>query len=457
MDQNYNNNETTNPNPYMQNFYEQPQYGQPKPPKKEKKNGFGRKLAKCAAIALVFGLVAGGTFTGVSYLGINVLGIGEESGKDSSNFNSASDNITSGDKDSENKEENGGANTISATNTGNAMDVVDVSGVVQSVMPSIVAITNIGTVEYQSWFGQTQTYESESCGSGIIVAQDDNYLYIVSNNHVVSGADTLTVQFCDNSTVSAEVQGTAASKDLAVIKVSLDSIEESTLSAIKMATLGDSSQLAVGEPAIAIGNALGYGQSVTTGCISALGRSVTVTDQSTRTTVVNNNLIQTDAAINPGNSGGALLNDEGEVIGINSVKYSDTDVEGIGYAIPISDAWKIIEQLISTGVYVDTQSAYIGIQGQDVSADVARAYNMPRGVYIHEVVAGAAAANAGLRQGDILTGIDNAVINNMDELKARLENYEAGDEVTIHFYRMSDNGYIQMDVTATLSSRNDAS
>lgn len=453
MDQNYNNNQPANP--YTQNFYEQPQYRQPQqPPKKENKNGFGTKLAKCAAIALVFGLVAGTTFTGVSYVGMNVLGIEADAEKNTSNFNSASGNITSDDKSSE---INSGANTISATNTGSNTSVMDVSGVVKSVMPSIVAITNIGTVEYQSWFGQTQTYESESCGSGIIVAQDDNYLYIVSNNHVVSGADTLTVQFSDNSTVSAEVQGTAASKDLAVIRVAVSSIEESTLSEIKMATLGDSSQLAVGEPAIAIGNALGYGQSVTTGCISALGRSVTVTDQSTRTTVVNNNLIQTDAAINPGNSGGALLNAKGEVIGINSVKYSDTDVEGIGYAIPISDAWKIIEQLISTGVYVDTQSAYIGIQGQDISSDVARAYNMPRGVYIYEVVAGAAAANAGLRQGDILTGIDDTAISNMNELKARLENYEAGDEVTLHFYRMSENGYVQMEVTAILSSRNDVS
>ena len=456
MDQNYNNNQPANP--YTQNFYEQPQYRQPQPPpRKEKKNGFGTKLAKCAAIALVFGLVAGGTFTGVSYAGMNILGIEAGGKKDTSGFNSASDNVTSDGKDSESKEDNSGASTISATNTGSSTSVMDVSGVVQSVMPSIVAITNIGTVEYQSWFGQTQTYESESCGSGIIVAQDDNYLYIVSNNHVVSGADTLTVQFSDNSTVSAEVQGTASSKDLAVIKVAVSSIEESTLGTIKMATLGDSTQLAVGEPAIAIGNALGYGQSVTTGCISALGRSVTVTDQSTRTTVVNNNLIQTDAAINPGNSGGALLNAKGEVIGINSVKYSDTDVEGIGYAIPISDAWKIIEQLISTGVYVDTQSAYIGIQGQDISSDIARAYNMPRGVYIYEVVAGAAAANAGLRQGDILTGIDDAAISNMNELKAYLENYEAGDEVTLHFYRISENGYVQMEVKATLSSRNDVS
>ncbi len=233
----------------------------------------------------------------------------------------------------------------------------------------------------------TQQQQSESAGSGIIIKQDSKYLYIATNNHVVADADSLKVQFVDNETVECKVQGTDASDDLAVVKVALSDIKDSTLKEIKVATVNeDTDTLEVGQGVIAIGNALGYGQSVTNGIISALGRTVTVQDEQTGETVVNNNMIQTNAAINPGNSGGALLNASGEVVGINSAKYSDTSVEGFGYAIPMSDAMPIVEQLIEKGQVDQSKAAFLGIQGQDISSSVASAYNMPQGVYVYQVV-----------------------------------------------------------------------
>ena len=236
-------------------------------------------------------------------------------------------------------------------------------------MPSIVAITNTGTVTYNSFFGK-QSQQSQSCGSGIIVSEDDDYLYIATNNHVVADSEELTVQFDDDSVVKAEIRGTDPDDDLAVVRVKKADLGKDTYSNIKIATIGDSESVAVGSPAIAIGNALGYGQSVTTGIVSALNRTVTTQDSQTGETVTNNKLIQTDAAINPGNSGGALLNENGEVIGINSVKYSSTDVEGIGYAIPMSVAKPIIESLIQDGKYTNENQAYLGIKGGDVSSEM---------------------------------------------------------------------------------------
>lgn len=407
---------------------------------KEKKHGFGLTLVKCAALALVFGLVAGSVFTGVNYVGKQILHTDERG-------------ISDGKKNS-NASNSSAPAQIQQTATGNATEVVDVSGIVEAVMPSIVAITNTGTITYQSFWGQ-QSYESESCGSGIIIDQDEEYLYIATNNHVVADADTLTVQFVDEKTVSCEIKGTDPADDLAVVKVSLKSIEDDTLSQIKIATVGDSNALKVGEAAIAIGNALGYGQSVTSGVISALGRTVTVTDQYNGTTVTNNNLIQTDAAINPGNSGGALLNTRGEVIGINSVKYSDTDVEGFGFAIPMSDAMDIIDQLIEYEKVAEKQSAYLGIQGQDVSSDVSQAYGFPEGVYVYRVISGSAAENAGIRQGDIITKLDGNRISSMDELRALLDNYEPGDQVMVTIQRM-DNGYQEHKILVTLGSSSSA-
>lgn len=422
------------------NPYQQPPRAA-KPPKKHK-SGFGVTLAKCTAIALVFGLVAGAVFTGVNYVGNKALGI-------------ASSSETAGEDDKDTTTySNDTASAIQQTSTGQAAELTDVSAIVEEVMPSIVAITNIGTVTYQTFWG-TQQEQQESCGSGIIVQQDDEYLYIVTNNHVVQNADTLTVQFSNDSTASCEVKGTDPSDDLAVVKVALKNIEADTLQTIKVATIGDSEKLKVGESAIAIGNALGYGQSVSVGYISALGRTVTVLDQTNGTTITNNNMIQTDAAINPGNSGGALLNSKGEVIGINSVKYTDTDVEGFGFAIPMADAMPIVQQLITREKVEETKSAYLGIQGQDISADMAETYNMPQGIYVYQAIEGAAAAEAGIRQGDIITAFDGQSVSTMSELKELLTYYEAGQKVTVTIQRLN-NGYEEKEITVTLGSQNGA-
>lgn len=417
------------------NPYQQPGQMQ-KPGKPKKQHGFGATLGKSVAIALVFGLVAGGVFTGVSYVGTKTLGITsvKEQTKDS------------GDKST------GGSASVQQTKTGDAENLSDVSAIAKEAMPSIVAITNMGTVSYQTFWG-IQQQQSESCGSGIIIKQDDKYLYIVTNNHVVKDADELTVQFSDNETVKCEVKGTDESDDLAVVKVALSDIKADTLKTIKVASVADESEeLVVGQGVIAIGNALGYGQSVTNGIISALGRSVTVQDEQTGQTIVNNNMIQTNAAINPGNSGGALLNAKGEVIGINSAKYSDTQVEGFGYAIPITDAMPIVDQLITREKVDQSKTAFLGIQGQDMSADIAKAYNMPEGIYLYQVVKGSPAEDAGLRQGDIITKFDKQTVKSMSELKQQLAYYKAGEKVKITFERLDSKGYEEHTVEVELGS-----
>ena len=382
---------------------------------------------------MVFGLVAGGTFTGVNYAGSKVLGITQQSGESKADSSDSSKTVQK------------------ATSTGSAQDLTDVSAIAQEAMPSIVAITNTGTVSYQTFWG-TQQQESQSAGSGIIIKQDDKYLYIATNNHVVANAESLTVQFCDNETVSCEVKGTDAADDLAVVKVALSSIKADTLKQIKVASVNDSDELTVGQGVIAIGNALGYGQSVTNGIISALGRSVSVQDETTGKTVTNNNMIQTNAAINPGNSGGALLNAQGEVIGINSAKYSDTSVEGFGYAIPMSDAMPIINQLIEREKVDESQKAFLGIQGQDISSDVAQAYNMPEGVYVYQVVSGSAADKAGIRQGDIITEFDGQSVSTMSQLKELMTYYKSGQKVKVKLERLG-NGYEEQTIEVTLLSQ----
>jgi serine protease Do len=434
-------------NPNNQNVYREAMGQQKKAPKvkkpREKKPaGFGRTLGKYAAIAAVFGLVAGGIFTGISYAGVKALGISTEVSADASGSASGGDSTGS----SSQKE----AANVESTSTGKAKDLVSVSDIVDEVMPGIVAITNTSVVTYQSFFGGTQQYEAESCGSGIIIRQDSDYLYIATNNHVVSGAETLSVQFCNDVSVSGEILGTYASSDLAVVRVALKDVDSDTLSQIRQVTIGDSESLKVGEGTIAIGNALGYGQSVTTGIVSALNRSITVQDETTGATTTCSNLIQTDAAINPGNSGGALLDSTGALIGINSAKYADTDVEGIGYAIPVNDAMEIINALIAGESLEKTQTAYLGIGGGDVSSNVASAYGIPEGVYVKSVYEGSGAAEAGICQGDIITGIDGTELTSMTELQTLLMDYSAGDTVTLTVWRMN-NGYQSMEVSVTLT------
>ena len=416
--------------------YQNAQYQNAAKPKKQrtprKPGAFGPFAAKTVAAALIFGLVGGGVFTGVSYVGTRAI----------SNSSTASAKLTT--------TTSGGTKQKSS---GDAKDLTDVSSVVDEVMPSIVAITNTGTVTYNSFFGK-KSQQSQSCGSGIIVSEDDDYLYIATNNHVVADSEELTVQFDDDSVVKAEIRGTDPDDDLAVVRVKKSDLGKDTYSNIKIATIGDSDSVVVGSPAIAIGNALGYGQSVTTGIVSALNRTVTTQDSQTGETVTNNKLIQTDAAINPGNSGGALLNENGEVIGINSVKYSSTEVEGIGYAIPMSVAKPIIESLIQDGKYTNENQAHLGIKGGDVSSEMV-AYGFPQGVYVSSVSAGSGAANAGLQEGDIITAIDSTKISSMTELQSALKSYQAGDKVTLTVARQSGRQYEESKVEVTLSSAKD--
>jgi len=399
-----------------------------------KKSGFGVTLVKTVAIALVFGLVSGGTVSAV--LQFNGVGFG-------SFFEEEEDKMSSDDKDEEeDKRVPEGGLQQTDTNVQANVTVMDVSDIVNNVMPCVVAISNKGEIKYQGMWGQTYTQETESAGTGFLVEQDTEFIYIASNNHVVADATTLTVQFSDGTTAPAEIKGTIASKDLAVIKVALKDISADTMSVIRLATLGDSNALEVGEAAIAIGNALGYGQSVTTGVISAMGRSVSVADSTTGVTVVNNNLIQTDAAINPGNSGGALLNVKGEVIGINSVKYADTNVEGIGYAIPINDAMLIIDKMIDGEKIDASQSGYLGIQGRDSSL----------GVYVHAVLPGSAAQKAGIKAGDIITEFEETDIATMSQLQELLSYYPAGEKVDFVILRPQENDkYKEIEITVELA------
>ncbi len=363
-----------------------------------------KKGSKFAAMALAFGVLASTAFQGSNYL-YNKANGGTVTATDKAELNIASA-VSSSSTD------------VAGTDTDSSASV---SAIAEAAMPSLVAITNKSVQEMQSMFGQTQAYESESSGSGIIIGKTDTELLMVTNNHVVSGAQDLSVGFVDESVAEAVVKGTDADHDIAVIAVKLSDLSEDTLSAIKVIEIGSSSNLEVGEQVVAIGNALGYGQSVTTGIVSALNREVTIDNTA-------NTLIQTDAAINPGNSGGALLNMSGQLVGINSAKYSDTSVEGMGYAIPVDDVVDIIENLMNRQVRTEKaaegERGFLGISGQDVTSEVSQAYDMPKGVYITSVETGSAAEQVGLQKGDIITKFDgtsvSALANLEEELACRL-------------------------------------
>ncbi len=328
----------------------------------------------------------------------------------------------------------------------------ELTRVVDQVMPSIVSVYNDFTQEVQTFYGQTYTRQGESTGSGIIIGKTDSELLIVTNNHVVEGADNLRVLFIDQETCNAEIKGTDPSNDLAVIAVPLESIKDTTQGQIKVATLGNSDNLKIGEDVIAIGNALGYGQSVTTGIVSANNREIS--DET-----ITGTFIQTDAAINPGNSGGALVNINGNVIGINSSKIGGDTVEGMGFAIPITRAIPIIEELMNreTLSKVDeAEQGTIGISGATVTSDVSKAYNMPVGVYVAQILenGGAATSNSDLREGDIITAINGQSISSMEELQKMLQYYKAGTEVTLTVQRQDGQGsYAEAEVKVTLGTR----
>lgn len=317
-------------------------------------------------------------------------------------------------------------------------------------MPSIVSITGKFETTSQSWFGQTQSSESEGVGSGIIIGKKDGKILIVTNNHVVADAKSLSVGFVDGKSASATIRGTDSDADLAVVEVNTKDMKASTLKKIAVITLGDSSKLKTGERAIAIGNALGYGQSVTGGYISALNRQVQLTDKTMT-------LIQTDAAINPGNSGGALLNSKGELIGINTVKYSSEDVEGMGYAIPINTAKPIINKLIKNEATSESEQAYLGVSGQTIDSSMASQFDMPSGVYVQQVIKSSPAQKAGISAGDVIVSIDGSSVSTMDGLKEKISNLKAGKKVKIVVKRQNQMGtYEKKTLTVTLGKKSDA-
>ncbi len=389
-----------------------------------------KKGSKFVATALAFGVLASTAFQGSNYL-YNKTNGGTVTAIDKAELNIAS-----------------AVSSSSADAAGTDTDsIASVSAIAEAAMPSLVAITNKSVQEMQSMFGQTQSYESESSGSGIIIGKTDTELLMVTNNHVVSGAQDLSVGFVDESVAEAAVKGTDADHDIAVIAVKLSDLSEDTLSAIRVIEIGSSSNLEVGEQVVAIGNALGYGQSVTTGIVSALNREVTI-DNTTNT------LIQTDAAINPGNSGGALLNMSGQLVGINSAKYSDTSVEGMGYAIPVDDVVDIIENLMNRQVRTEKaaegEQGFLGISGQDVTSEVSQAYDMPKGIYITSVETGSAAERAGLQKGDIITKFDGTSVSALADLKEQIAYYKTGEQVEITYSTQENGQYVEKTATVTL-------
>ena len=330
----------------------------------------------------------------------------------------------------------------------------DVSQVVEEAMPSVVAVAS--TAVYQmpdfgfGWFfgGGSQSYEVPSSGSGIIIGENDTELLIVTNNHVVQDTVSLKITFVDDTAVDAAVKGTDTDTDLAVISIPLDQIPQEAREKIAVARLGDSDGLKVGQGVIAIGNALGYGQSVTVGYVSALNREIKTSDGNTRV------LLQTDAAINPGNSGGALLNMKGEVIGINAAKYSSTEVEGIGYAIPVSGVQDILDELMNRKTrseVVEEKRGYLGIQGTTVDEDAASAFDMPKGVYVYKILKDGAAADSQLREKDIITKLDGMTVKSMQELQKFLKGYEAGETIELLVQRQEDGQYKEIQITVTLT------
>lgn len=449
------------------------------PPKKPRKSrwpegngngGFGRKAATAVSLAVIFGLVAGVVFQGVN-MAADKLGI---SSQGSSTQIEKTETLTgSGESTDGSSADSDITSVVAESGT--------VAGVAQATMSSIVAITTVSVQEIPSFFGYgTRQYQSAGSGSGIIVGENDDELLIATNNHVVSGATTLTVCFAgsdvvgaeeetqamasgdsqDSSSdsdvdvenaVSAKIKGTDEDNDLAVIAVEKSDIPEDTMKEIKIAQLGSSDDLVVGEQVVAIGNALGYGQSVTSGWVSALNRDISTEDGQA------SGLIQTDAAINPGNSGGALLNMKGEVIGINAAKYADSQVEGMGYAIPISKAEPILEELMNreTRDKVEDSSkvGYMGVKAADLTTEAIQMYNMPAGAFLTEVTEGGAADNAGIKKGDIIVKLDGQKVSGKEDLVSKLQYYESGEKIEVVIARADSGEYKEQTVEVTLGSK----
>ena len=448
------------------------------PPKKPHKpktahgggnGGFGKKAATAVALAVIFGLVAGAVFQGV-----NIAADKYRDNNSSSTQIGKTETVTGTEKSTDGSSTESSVKSIVAESG-------TVAGVAQATMSSIVAITSVSVQEIPSFFGYgTRQYQSAGSGSGIIVGENDSELLIATNNHVVSGATTLTVCFAGgdvvgaeeetqamasgdsitdssdssvdvNNAVSAKIKGTDEENDLAVIAVEKSDIPEETMNEIKIAQMGSSDDLVVGEQVVAIGNALGYGQSVTSGWVSALNRTISTEDGDT------SGLIQTDAAINPGNSGGALLNMKGEVIGINAAKYADSQVEGMGYAIPISKAEPILEELMNREtrdkIEETSKVGYMGIKAADLTTEAIQMYNMPAGAFLTEVTPGGAADKAGIKKGDIVVKLDGQKVSGKNDLVDKLQYYESGETVEVVIARANNGEYKEETVEVTLGSK----
>lgn len=406
--------------------------------KQQHRSSWAKKAAGITAAAVLFGTVSGGVMTGVNLIGMKLTGLYKE------------DSEGIADQPAGQTQEAEAVLSDPASSITPVAAVTDVSAIAEAAMPSIVAINDTMTIQQSDIFGFQKTYEAQSSGSGIIVGKNDTELLIATNNHVVAGSNDLKVTFVDGKDVAAAIKGTDSASDLAIIAVQMADIPSDTMGQIKVASIGNSDELKVGQQVIAIGNALGYGQSVTVGYVSALDREIKDEDGISRT------FIQTDAAINPGNSGGALLDTWGNLIGINAAKTASTEVEGMGFAIPISKAQEILDDLMTkkTRIAVDeAEQGYLGIQATSIDAASAREFGMPVGVYVYKILENGAAANSELREKDIITKFDGQSITNREELQQMLTYYEGGSAVTLTVQSLIDGAYVEREVEITLGTR----
>lgn len=431
---------------YNENYDNQNEFYELAAIKKSKKGSMKKKFKKAGALVLsgaLLGTVAGGTFTASTYLFPQKTTTAVESTVKTNSLNTTLTNFSN-------------------TNTNQKASDSSVQNIAQKGLPSVVAITNFGVTETMTMWGNMQQ-QSESCGSGIIIGSTDDELLVVTNNHVIEGNQTLTVVFSydeenkNPDAVEAYVKGYDSNKDLAVIAISKDNLKEDVLDKISIAAIGSSSDLQLGEQVIAIGNALGYGQSVTTGIVSALNRQIASSENEEND---GNTYIQTDTAINPGNSGGALFNMNGELVGINTAKIASDQIEGMGYAIPISDVYNLIENLMNqetrTKVVDESQRGYLGISGTDVSSDAASAYGIPEGVYVTATDKDSAAAKAGLLKGYVITAFDGKTVRSSSELKNLMTYYEKGEKVTITVQVPQNANYQEKNITVTLGQNDNS-
>jgi serine protease Do len=390
-----------------------------------------KKILLVVVTAILIGAIAGTVMFGVN-TGLAVIFASDSSDIDIPYTDTVSDLLSSEGEETEGE--------ILAT---------DVSAIVEEAMPSIVALTTTTLVSSNDWYSYYYgEQETTGAGSGVIIAKNETELLIITSNHVVEDTDSVNVCFVDGVSVSAVIKASNSSEDLAIVSVQLSDISEETLNSIKIATMATES-VSVGEGVIAIGNALGYGQSVTTGVVSALEREVTVDDMTLT-------LLQTDAAINPGNSGGALLNMQGELIGINEAKYSSSGVEGMGFAIPISEKTDLLEELLSVETkqkVAASEKGYLGVYGKDVNVSSSQAYSIPDGVYIYKIVSGGGSEQAGLSERYVITKIDNQSVTGMDDLEDILEYYKIGEQITVTYQTLKNNQYVEKEVVVTLTGQ----